>query len=95
MNQSKDYRFIFPITDFEFDLVEKSERQGIAKAIAGGAAFAEEHGRERGRLEYAWYILGQLVPLAEIDVPVGAGFEEVNDAIHLAIQRLRGTVSHE
>ncbi len=32
MNEFKDYRFIFPIHDHEFDLVEKGERQGIEKS---------------------------------------------------------------
>jgi hypothetical protein len=48
MNELKDYRFIFPIHDHEFDLVEKGERQGIEKGIELGKQAGIELGKQAG-----------------------------------------------
>jgi hypothetical protein len=42
MNEFKDYRFIFPIHDHEFNLVEKGERQGIEKGLTDGQSPARQ-----------------------------------------------------
>ncbi len=48
MNELKDYRFIFPIHDHEFDLVEKGERQGIEKGLELGKQAGIELGKQAG-----------------------------------------------
>ena len=77
MNELKDYRFLFPIHDHEFDLVEKGERQGIEKGVADG------------RLQHARATLERLDPAAAAQLEPCTELHQWDAAIDHAIQRLK------
>ncbi len=77
MNELKDYRFLFPIHDHEFDLVEKGERQGIEKGLADG------------RLQHARATLARLDPAAAAELGSCSELSQWDAAIDQAIQKLK------
>lgn len=97
MNEFKDYRFIFPIHDHEFDLVEKGERQGIEKGIELGKQAGIEIGKqagielgvEDGLLQHARATLERLDPAAAAQLGPSTELQRWDAAIDLAIQKLK------
>jgi hypothetical protein len=89
MNELKDYRFLFPIHDHEFDLVEKGERQGIEKGIELGKQAGIELGVVDGRLQYAKATLERLDAAAAAELGPCTELRQWDAAIEQAIQRLK------
>ena len=97
MNEFKDYRFIFPIHDHEFDLVEKGERQGIEKGIELGKQAGIELGKqagielgvEDGLLLHARATLERLDPAAAAQLGPCKELQQWDAAIDHAIQNLK------
>ena len=101
MNELKDYRFIFPIHDHEFDLVEKGERQGIEKGIELGKQAGIELGKQAGielgkqagvgdgLLQHARATLERLDPTAAARLGPCKELQQWDAAIDQAIQNLK------
>jgi hypothetical protein len=93
MNELKDYRFLFPIHDHEFDLVEKGERQGIEKGIELGKQAGIELGKQAGvadgLLQHAMATLERLDPAAAAQLEPCTELQQWDAAIDHAIQQLK------
>ena len=93
MNEFKDYRFVFPIHDHEFDLVEKGERQGIEKGIELGKQAGIELGKQAGvgdgLLQHARATLERLDPAAAAQLGPSTELQRWDAAIDQAIQNLK------
>jgi hypothetical protein len=97
MNELKDYRFLFPIHDHEFDLVEKGERQGIEKGIELGKQAGIELGKQAGielgvvdgRLQHARATLERLDAAAAAELGPCTELRQWDAAIEHAIQQLK------
>ena len=92
----KDYRFLFPIHDIEYDWmekgIEKGKRLGIQKGerlgIEKGERLGIEKGERLGRLEHAKATLARLDAKAATELASCDDVRLLDDAIDVAIRRL-------
>ena len=80
MNEMKDYRFLFPIHDIEYDWIEKGIKKGKRLGI--------EKGERLGRLEHAKATLARLDANAATELASCDDVRLLDDAIDVAIRRL-------
>lgn len=80
MNEMKDYRFLFPIHDIEYDWIEKGIKKGKQLGI--------EKGERLGRLEHAKATLARLDAKAATELASCDDVRLLDDAIDVAIRRL-------
>jgi hypothetical protein len=94
MNEMKDYRFLFPIHDIEYEWMEKGERRGIEKGerlgIEKGERIGIEKGERLGRLNQAKATLARLDANAAAELVSCEDVGVIEMAIDAAVRRLSG-----
>jgi hypothetical protein len=80
MQQAKNYRFLFPIHDQEFEWIEKGFQQGI------------EQGIEQGELRHAMSLLSRLNPQRAAELADCTDLAVFDDAIQDEL-RIRGALN--
>ena len=88
MNEMKDYRFLFPIHDIEYDWMEKGIKKGKRLGIEKGERLGIEKGERLGRLEHAKATLARLDANAATELASCDDVRLLDDAIDVAIRRL-------
>ena len=88
MNEMKDYRFLFPIHDIEYDWIEKGIKKGKRLGIEKGERLGIEKGERLGRLEHAKATLERLDAKAATELASCDDVRLLDDAIDVAIRRL-------
>ena len=84
MQEMKDYCFLFPIHDIEYEWMEKGERRGIVK----GERIGIEKGERLGRLNQAKATLARLDANAAAELVSCEDVGVIDMAIDAAVRRL-------